>query len=518
MQGVTSLEKKFDHHYAKKHSEHIKSVINKRIPLSDEWSSEKLNLNANSNRGRSYEDFTIVAKHYPADALPDNITLERDLRDILTAYRQISPLYLQVKKEIIGEVTDTAAYIAPLPVRSLPNPFILLAGISGTGKSRFVREQAIATGGVSLDNYCLVSVRPDWHEPSDLLGYISRLSGTVSYVATDTLRFIVAAWKALVDNGIAVDGKNGRSTATGTQAMLKTAAPYWLCLDEMNLAPVEQYFADYLSVIETRRWQWNGNDFAYSCDALLKSGQLQELDAPEQLRSRLGLAHAEYEDLWQHFLDSGISIPFNLLVAGTVNMDETTHGFSRKVIDRALTLDFGEFFPNDFDCFFQGGFTHEALGYPTLSDARDVSHFGAADPDGKATIEFAKRVNAPFVGTPFELAYRTLNELLLAVACQQPQNAVELQAVWDDVLMQKVLPRIDGDAEKLRQTFDSDSLLSELHSVLATQLVDIWASDVARSTRPDFYRSEVAIACRTQQKLAWMQRRLNDTGFTSFWP
>lgn len=521
IQGTTTPTQKLGKKLAETQAERVKESIFNGPPELYSWGRQNITLNTNTNLGKSYEKFNIFARYYAANNLPDDATLESELQEMLAFYRQIAPIYLQETENTIEQQSATTSYTAPAPPSScipLPKPFLLLAGISGTGKSRFVRQQAANTGGASLDNYCLVSVRPDWHEPSDLLGYTTRLSGTADYVATDTLRFIVAAWKALVDQGVTVESVDGRPAAIGRRPVLDAAAPYWLCLDEMNLAPVEQYFADYLSVIETRRWQWDGDNFTYTCDALLKSGHLQELDAPELLRHSLDIAHAEYNDLWQHFLDDGISIPFNLLVAGTVNMDETTHGFSRKVIDRALTLDFGEFFPNDFDRFFQGGFTHEVLGYPTLSDARDITYFGAADPDGKATIEFLKAVNAPLIGTPFELAYRTLNELLLAVACQQPQEAVELQAVWDDVLMQKVLPRIDGDAEKLRQTSDNDSLLSDLHSVVATQLVDIWETEATKSTRPDFYRSGATIACRSQQKLAWMQHRLNDAGFTSFWP
>ncbi|WNK20632.1 DUF3578 domain-containing protein [Halomonas piscis] len=518
IQGTTAPTQKLGKKPAEAQAERVKESIFNTLPELYHWGRRNITLNTNTNLGKSYEKFNIFARYYAADNLPDDATLEKDLQEMLTFYRQIAPIYL---KETQTAMKPTAANAPPPPSPScipLPKPFVLLAGISGTGKSRFVREQAMATGGPSMDNYCLVSVRPDWHEPSDLLGYTTRLSGAAHYVATDTLRFIVTAWKALVDQGIKIESINGRPVATGQRPALDAAAPYWLCLDEMNLAPVEQYFADYLSVIETRRWQWDGDSFVYSCDALLKSSHLQELDAPEQLRENLGLAAEKYNDLWEHFLDDGISIPLNLLVAGTVNMDETTHGFSRKVIDRALTLDFGEFFPNDLDRFFQGGFTHEVLSYPNLSDARNVDYFGAADPDGKMTIEFLKAINAPLIGTPFELAYRTLNELLLAVACQQPQDTVTLQAVWDDVLMQKMLPRIDGDAEKLRQTFDNDSLLSNLYSAVATQLVDIWTADGVNSTRPDFYRSGALTACRSQQKLEWMQQRLNDAGFTSFWP
>ena len=149
---------------------------------------------------------------------------------------------------------------------SLPKPFLLLAGISGTGKTRFVREQANASAArfdPIPENYCLVPVRPDWHEPSDLLGYISRIGdGGARYVVTDLLCFIVKAWKHSVVTASA-EGVDYNE--------LNSICPFWLCLDEMNLAPVEQYFADYLSILETRKWE-NG---VYSCDPLLKADSVE---------------------------------------------------------------------------------------------------------------------------------------------------------------------------------------------------------------------------------------------------
>jgi hypothetical protein len=219
----------------------------------------------------------------------------------------------------------------------LPKPFLLLAGISGTGKTRFVREQAAAQGK-GTSNYCLIPVRPDWHEPSDLLGYISRIGAQGSrYIVTDLLLFVVQAWLDAVEIDL----------VTADDLVCKDPSqmiPYWLCLDEMNLAPVEQYFADYLSVVETRKWK----DNLYSCDALLKAVVLEkQLDneGKSALRAELKLAGTEFDILWSNFLKKGISLPPNLIVAGTVNMDETTHGFSRKVIDRAFTIDFGVFYP-----------------------------------------------------------------------------------------------------------------------------------------------------------------------------
>ncbi|MEI8236169.1 MAG: AAA family ATPase, partial [Methylococcaceae bacterium] len=172
----------------------------------------------------------------------------------------------------------------------LSKPFLLLAGISGTGKTRFVREQAKLTGAFN-DTYCLTSVRPDWHEPSDLLGYISRLNGQAEYVTTDVLQFIAKAWRGIADAGLSietrlVDKQGERLVVSGERDALENIKPYWLCLDEMNLAPVEQYFADYLSVLETREWHWEGDDFTYSCDALLKPATIQELnkDSKHELR------------------------------------------------------------------------------------------------------------------------------------------------------------------------------------------------------------------------------------------
>ena len=120
-------------------------------------------------------------------------------------------------------------------------PFLLLAGISGTGKSRIVRELARACWEEDSDeykaqkprNFEMVQVKPNWHDSSELIGYVSRVSGEPVYVAGDFLKFVAKAWE-------------------------EPEIPYFLCLDEMNLAPVEQYFAEYLSVVESRKADEDG--------------------------------------------------------------------------------------------------------------------------------------------------------------------------------------------------------------------------------------------------------------------
>ena len=413
---------------------------------------------------------------------------------------------------------------SPDEISFLSKPFLLLAGISGTGKTRFVREQAELTGSLA-DTYCLTSVRPDWHEPSDLLGYVSRLSGCAEFVVTDVLKFIAKAWREILDKGISLSVNEKLLCLQGGVSDIDAIKPYWLCLDEMNLAPVEQYFADYLSVIETRCWAWDEDDFQYSCDPLLKATTIQSIDNIEKLREELGFADANYDDAWQHICEYGLSIPFNLIVAGTVNMDETTHGFSRKVIDRALSFDFGDFFPNDFDNFFAPTTTNKALSYPIYSNA-SLDKLPTIDHDGRKSIAFINAINNVLAHTPFKLAYRALNELLLAVISSEPKEEVDLKAVWDDFLMCKVLPRIEGDTEKLAAVETVDiSILKQLEEILESEFGNFWnelpGSDKAR---PDLYRENVDgdklihITCRSKEKINWMEDRLTTFGFTSFWP
>ena len=293
-----------------------------------------------------------------------------------------------------------------------------------------------------------------------------------------------------------------------------------------------------MSVLETREWFWTDDSFTYSSDALLKPATIKEVSDKEKLREALGFGSEDYSELWDLICQYGLGIPFNLLVAGTVNMDETTHGFSRKVIDRALSFDFGAFFPNDYHDFFTPNSCNKRLSYPIWSHASkaDVDFEVEAEGGekinaGDATVSFLNQVNSVLKNTPFELAFRALNELLLAVASSQPKDDLALKAVWDDFMMCKVLPRIEGDTDKLT-TSDGKALLIELNTVLAAQLAPIWlASDTDETNqRPDLYRETaiegdvtdeekvLRIPCRSKAKLKWMSNRLASATFTSFWP
>lgn len=477
--------------------------------------------------------FSVAAIYGHEDGV--NIDVNNDnlnLKEFLDTYKTSKGL----NNTIVDLVPDNEILATEVASGSagrarLSKPFLLLAGISGTGKTRFVREQAKASGSLS-ETYCLTSVRPDWHEPSDLLGYISRLSGKAEYITTDVLNFIAKAWKALIDSGLKLSVETGegygeRLCVCGNYSQLESIPPFWLCLDEMNLAPVEQYFADYLSVLETREWHWNGETFNYLTDPLLKPSIFNQIQNNAELRQQLGFEGSQYDEVWEAFSKFGLGIPFNLLVAGTVNMDETTHGFSRKVIDRALSFDFGEFFPNIFHEYFQSNIKNKTLSYPIWSYV-NLSALPEIDQDGTKTVTFLDAVNKLLDNTPFKLAYRALNELLLAVVSQSPTSDKDLLAVWDDFLMCKVLPRIEGDGDKLVNTHSGDSLLKQLVILLEqefSKFEDSSVSDTQNIDRPDLLREFregvndiINVRCRSLAKLKWMQTRLENSGFTSFWP
>ena len=461
----------------------------KNISNYSEFTFDEIDLGEGvSNKAARYKDSNIISKYYSKETLPSNDVIKSELSRLLDVYD---------KWQLNSDFNDTSdsKVDRQMNIISLPKPFLILAGISGTGKTRFVSQQAELTG---KNNYCLVSVRPDWHEPSDLLGYISHLGSKPKYITTDVLRFIVQAWKHIADSGF--DLKTGKVT----EEQVNEIQPYWLCLDEMNLAPVEQYFADYLSILETR--QWNGE--VYQCAPLLKPSVFENIQPTD-----LGLG--EGDELWKHFKEAGVSIPFNLIVAGTVNMDETTHGFSRKVLDRALSFDFNEFYPNDFNAYFSPNAQNKTFTYPIYSDASLSLNFASSFV--KESCEFLSEVNSVLKNSPFELAYRALNELLLSVKCINPKNEIELQSIWDDFLMMKVLPRIEGDSEKL--DFDGEkSLLTNLEAIMREQLSAIWEG----TKRIDLFRETnegdvINIECRSKAKISWMQTKLEKFGFTHFW-
>lgn len=375
-------------------------------------------------------------------------------------------------------------------------PFLLLAGISGTGKSRIVRELARACWGVDSPeykdhkpkNFEMIQVKPNWHDSSELIGYVSRLGDEPTFIAGDFLKFVVRAWE-------------------------NESTPYFLCLDEMNLAPVEQYFAEYLSVVESRK---RNATCKVETDPILKpefekerNGEHAEF-VPKAWYKKLidellvDCSDSQKDVLKQQFIDEGITIPQNLIIVGTVNMDETTFSFSRKVLDRAMTIEM-----NEVDLY--GGLTsrHEQIGKLNFEDlvgdkVEGVDVYQENQEVCNQAIQYLQEINAVLEGTPFKIAYRTRNEFLLYVVNNLPyrknsqglemtQNEVVARAL-DEITSMKILSRIEGDEEKVKA-----ELLASLKEVVSKML--------PKNMRD----SSVSLA-----KLDEMEKKLS-SGYTSFW-
>ena len=317
--------------------------------------------------------------------------------DDLNFLRSFIPTGNVTTKPHIVPTLETTSQFRPFLTAIRSKPFLLLAGISGTGKSRIVRELARACWDSDSEeykaqkpkNFEMIQVKPNWHDSTELIGYVSRASGAPEFVAGDFLKFVVKAWE-------------------------DTKTPYFLCLDEMNLAPVEQYFAEYLSVIESRKF--NGKEVV--TDPILKK------EAQEWYHN-LVCTLTEDSDLQQQFLQSGISIPKNLIVIGTVNMDETTFAFSRKVLDRAMTIEM-----NEVDL--HGGLTEKTenigkINFDTVvgNAVEGVDVYDNNQEVCDTAIDYLQSINDKLNGTPFKIAYRTRNEFLLYVVNNLPYSKDE---------------------------------------------------------------------------------------------
>jgi hypothetical protein len=267
----------------------------------------------------------------------------------------------------------------------------------------------------------------------------------------------------------------------------------------MNLAPVEQYFAEFLSVIESRKSNGNGSVIT---DPILKKS------TEDWYRVLTAELTGENEALRNQFLEEGITIPQNLIVVGTVNMDETTFSFSRKVLDRAMTIEM-----NEVDLYAGLQNKYERIGKLTGdmligTAVEGVDVYADNEEVCNKVLTYLQAVNDVLDRTPFKIAYRTRNEFLLYVVNNLPYTTDEnsnefsedetIAIALDEITSMKILSRIEGDDTKVKS-----SLLKGLIDTIEEQLLAL--------TGEEKKIESVSIA-----KLKEMQERLS-SGYTSFW-
>ena len=337
-------------------------------------------------------------------------------------------------KSIVDELNGkTDSMMARLTASLLTKPFVILAGASGTGKSRMVKKLAYVTCRADMlrnphdetpGNYCMIAVKPNWHDSSELLGYKSAFAGH-EYVSSDFVKFILKAF-----------------------AFPKT--PFFVCLDEMNLAPVEQYFAEYLSAVESAGKNKNGE---WVSDPLIQRGEFggdvlnlaPEYELPETVRTAIN--------------EKGLFIPQNLFVVGTVNMDDTTNQFSRKVLDRAMTI-----MMNEVDFGTLKGDAYEKLTNDLRIKNNEITKFierpaftgSLLDEDFETLLN---GIRSALADSPFEIGYRFAIEtalyrealkFLTGKAAEGEDETAKAECkelsriAVDHLVLMKVLPRITG--------------------------------------------------------------------------
>jgi len=312
-------------------------------------------------------------------------------------------------------------------------PFVILAGTSGTGKTRLVRLFAEAINA----EYKLISVRPDWSDSSDLLGHVDL---NQKFVPGAIINFV-------------------------KQAELNPAKPYLLCLDEMNLARVEYYMSDILSTIETRRHE----------------GGMIVTDPIDVTYGNDSAAAGRYGKL---------ILPGNLYIIGTVNMDETTFPFSKKVLDRANTIEFSYVDLLSMPSFSTATAdkitaTNEFLvsKYITLNDcnATDREYIGSV-------CTTLSRINGILEIANAHIGYRVRDEIVFYMLNNRETDLLDDKVAFDNQIMQKILPRIQGSSESIKK------MLEELLKIC------------------DSEKYEAA-----SKKINFMIKRYEEDGFTSYW-
>lgn len=479
-QGVTNQSK-----------EQIADTVNKvrrTIDISILQTDDQINI-ATSGLGKNYENSTIGYIEYKKAHIPKEERLIEDLKQLLAIYRDYKKMINVSLVEPPGSAEDLPSdsvliikdmleninnYIASqgftYPDGLIENfflslktkPFVLLAGISGTGKTKLVKLFAEAIGCTEEnERFKIIPVRPDWNDSYDLLGYCDI--------------------KGVFKPGPIID--------TILKAMDDNEYPYFICLDEMNLARVEYYFSDFLSIMETR--EMHG-------DKIKTSVLVKEDYFGNDEKSK-----GKYKDL---------ILPDNLYIVGTVNMDETTQPFSKKVLDRANTIEFSDI---DLKLSIPKGDVdyspiiikndHIRSQYITIKDV-----FNKVDMLNDF-ISRLEEINNILNQVNLQVGYRVRDELCFYMLYNRESELLGDDIAFDYQLMQKILPRIQGSSSSIRKVLiELFELSSEVKLTSEGSMGDEAIKHIKnKGTLRPYPNSSI--------KIAYMLKRFEEDGFTAYW-
>ncbi|GCF71479.1 DUF3578 domain-containing protein [Bacillus paranthracis] len=459
-QGVTET--------SKEEMQKIKEEIREQIHMSQKVKKDDEIFLGTSPKAKGYANSTAAYIAYDANKMPSEKELIEDLEEMLRYYEGfITYKEKGTKYEMIYErkevhldqqsiIDHVYSYIQSkgfyYKEKELVNfflslktkPFVILSGISGTGKTKIVQWFAESLGATEENGqFTLIPVRPDWSDSSDLLGYVN-LQG----------EFQERPLIKVLENA---DANPNR--------------PYFVVLDEMNLARVEYYFSDFLSVIESRKW---------------KDGKIVTSPVlPESITNK------------------HITIPSNVYIIGTVNMDETTHPLSKKVLDRANTIEFNTVSLDYFN-FLMDVEEKEAEIVSNRSLETEYLHLKECFKENEDLVRNISnlliKINKILESVGAQVGYRIRDEICFYMVYNEQGKLLSFDEALDYQIYQKILPRLAGSDGR------TEEVLKQLYVLCANEEYDSGNNDASYAKYP-----------RSANKLSHMLRRFEYDGFTSFW-
>ena len=393
-------------------------------------------------------------------------------------------------KGIVYKQSVLKDYLALL----MSNDLIVLAGDSGSGKTNLVKSFAKAVGGEAI----IIPVKPNWTSAEDLLGYYNPLES--SYLSTKFLDALIEAQK-------------------------NPHIPYFICLDEMNLARVEYYFADFLSLLEERDEQpviqlfssTEGDVLASELsnfvslvnDTSIKVKKdeitsfidvLTDEDFNSKLHEVCGFKdgesllkyHSSLKKMINSFLNtpSSISLPKNVRIIGAINVDETTHYLSPKILDRAHVMKFSSPLLQDWDAIESEVMEFDIdISKPVIFDISDLGErkpypeFDRGSELVQILISFVRDYLNP-LGVEFGL--RTIRQ---ALNYSEALKLFELsdQVVLNNIVLHKILPKMLFDGEKnVNDTLTRKDILNQFLDEVRRQLNNLPETDISTNSVLEF--------------------------------
>lgn len=364
-------------------------------------------------RGRQWAEQIVWTPQVLAPVAP--VTQAKEVSKSASYSRATRPAVDDIVATFPSDLVFPKSLVARLDAALWSHPrrhFAVLTGLSGTGKTQLAMRYAKALWrgekeAAGDDGLCVVPVQPGWYDPSALLGYMSPLIEG-SYVKTDFLNFLL-------------------------NAVRDPDRPYTVILDEMNLSHPEQYLAPLLSAMETGA----------------------------------GIAlHAEGDEVDE--VPPTVPYPENLVLIGTINMDETTVGLSDKVLDRASVIEFWEI---------------DVAAWPGWADC------GLADDQRGMLRDLLDGLMHALMPVRLHFGWRTISDITGYVEAALQGGVIQFTEAIDDAMYGKILPKLRGeDSQPLRQA------LEQAHELL------------------DKYGLKRSVA-----KLQQLRDELEGTGIARFW-